>query len=295
MTGQRGFSALWRWIEKLRLKNPNSLLSLMVNMRNVFQVFVSSDRRYGPIYNLGISNEIVRGLQSHGYRLNGGKPVIILGWSGGGQIAIGAVTFLAPLPGPIYVVSLGGMLSDDFGLDAVDHLWHLFGTGDPLQAMGGVMFAGRWPIMPQSPWNKALGSGKIDMIPLGPYAHNGVGNYFDMATQLPNDALGRSYGQKTLDTIVRILTEEGVFKPKADQVTAEPAVVGGNVYVAQPGRATLAISSELYVRLAALAQDQGLDSVEELLLEWVRIEQEQELTVAKHEETSEEPSEEPSI
>ena len=152
-------------------------------------------------------------MQRHGYRLNGGKPVIILGWSGGGQIAIGAVTFLAPLPGPIYVISLGGMLSDDYGLEAVDHLWHLFGTGDPLQAMGGVMFAGRWPIMPQSPWNKALGSGKIDMIPLGPYAHNGKGNYFDMETKLPNDGLSRSYGQKTLDTIVRILTEEGIFKP----------------------------------------------------------------------------------
>ena len=283
LTGQRGFASLWRWIEKLRLKNPASLVAMVVNMRNVFQLFVSADRRYGPIYNLGISNEIVRGLQRHGYRPDGGKPVVILGWSGGGQIAIGASTFLASMPGPIYVISVGGMLSDDPGLNVIDHLWHLFGTGDPLQALGGLMFSGRWPLLPQSPWNRAMADGKIDLIPLGPYTHNGKGNYFDMETRLPNDGLGRTYGEKTLDTITRILIEHSVFKPPLGQaaiVSESAPLPQGGTHVAQPMEMALTISSELYVRLADQAQQSGLDSIEQLLDAWERSEQERLLATA---------------
>jgi hypothetical protein len=140
-----------------------------------------------------------------------------------------------------------------------------------------------------------MARGRIDMIPLGPYAHNGKGNYFDMATKLPNDALGRTFGQKTLDTIVRLLTEEGVFKPTADQVTTAAAVVGGSVHAAEPGRSTLTISDELYVRLAAQAQTCGLPSVEELLLEWTRAEQERALARAAGAQPAPPAADEPSI
>jgi hypothetical protein len=93
-------------------------------------------------------------------------------------------------------------------LGKVDHLWHLYGVADPLQALGEVMFTGRWPIQPRSPWNSALADGRIDTICLGQYSHNGKGNYFDMTTRVHNDKKGRTHGQKTLDTIVRILNEE---------------------------------------------------------------------------------------
>jgi len=212
LTSNRMFSGVWRQIEKMRLKNPNSVMALIVNLRNVFQLFVSADRRYGPVYNLGIANETYRGLLRNGYRPESGRPIVILGWSGGGQIAIGSVTYLAALPGPIYVISVGGMLSDDVGFDKVDHLWHLYGTADPVQALGGVFFAGRWPILPQSPWNEAMANGKIDIMCLGPYSHNGKGNYFDMNEKLPNDKRQRSYGEKTLDTIAYILTQQDVLK-----------------------------------------------------------------------------------
>ena len=212
LTGQRAFSWLWRGLEKIG-QTPGSKLAIMtmvINLRNAFQLFVSADRRYGPVYNLGIANEVYGGLLRHGMHPRSSKPVIMLGWSGGGQIAIGSVEYLAGLPGPIYVISIGGMLSDDPGLKKVDHLWHLYGVADPLQALGTVFFAGRWPIMPQSPWNTAMADGKIDMICLGQFGHNGKGNYFDMVTPVTNDKKGRTHGQKTLDTIVRILNEEGL-------------------------------------------------------------------------------------
>jgi hypothetical protein len=213
LTGQRAFAWLWRGLEKIG-QTPGSKLAIMtmvINLRNAFQLFVSADRRYGPVYNLGIANEVYTGLLRHGMHPRSSKPIIMLGWSGGGQIAIGSVEYLAGLPGPIYVISIGGMLSDDPGLKKVDHLWHLYGVADPLQALGSVFFAGRWPIMPQSPWNTAMADGRIDMICLGQYSHNGKGNYFDMVTPVTNDKKGRTHGQKTLDTIVRILNEEGML------------------------------------------------------------------------------------
>lgn len=66
LTGQRFFANIWKQIEKMRFKNPNSVLSLLVNLRNALQMFVSADRRYGPIYNLGVANEIYRVLLAHG-------------------------------------------------------------------------------------------------------------------------------------------------------------------------------------------------------------------------------------
>ena len=223
LTVQPVMAGLWKRIERMRSKDPDSAPALVVNLRNAFQLFVSADRRYGPVYNLGIANEVYTGLLRHGMHARSSKPIIMLGWSGGGQIAIGSVEYLAGLPGPIYVISIGGMLSDDPGLKKVDHLWHLYGVADPLQALGGLFFAGRWPIMPQSPWNQSMADGKIDMICLGQYGHNGKGNYFDMVTPVTNDKKGRTHGQKTLDTIVRILNEEGLVSDEDAAISAEMA------------------------------------------------------------------------
>ena len=205
LTGQRQFTKLWQWVESLRLKNPNSVMSLMVNIRNVFQMFVSADRRYGPVYNLGISEEIMRGLRRHGYDPAQQKPVVLIGWSGGGQIAIGAANYLSELTGGVYVLSLGGLLSDDTGLAHVSHLWHLYGTNDGLQAMGAKLFAGRWPHFSQSPWHDAVRRGAISMIELGPHNHNGTGNYFDMTTQMPDS--DQTYGGATVDAIKNLVLE----------------------------------------------------------------------------------------
>ena len=203
LTGQRQFTKLWRWVEKLRLKNPDSAMSLIVNIRNLFQMFVSADRRYGPIYNLGIGEEIVRVLERHGYDFSQQKPVVLIGWSGGGQIAIGAANYLQLLKTHLYVISLGGLLSDDTGLSNIYHLWHLYGTHDNLQALGQKLFAGRWPMFSQSPWNVALKQQKITLVELGPYHHNGKGNYFDMETHLLTEM--QTFGGHTISTIKKII------------------------------------------------------------------------------------------
>lgn len=206
LTAERMLGRLWRWLETVRMKNPNAALAVLINLRNLMQLFVCADRRYGPTYNMGTAQEIHRSLLRHGHVPGSPDQVVLLGWSGGGQIALGAAWYLHAMGLRTSVLSLGGMLSDDIALARVEHLWHLYGTKDFLQASGKVLFAGRWPISKASPWNEADRDGKITMIELGPYNHNIKEHYFDYESKLPD---GRSYAGKVIDTIEEILVPQG--------------------------------------------------------------------------------------
>jgi hypothetical protein len=56
---------------------------------------VSADKRYGPVYNLGVAKEVWRTLLRHGYRPGSNKPVTLIGTSGGGQVSVGSATYLS--------------------------------------------------------------------------------------------------------------------------------------------------------------------------------------------------------
>jgi hypothetical protein len=203
LTEHRVAMRFWRWIEKLRLKNPQTMIAFLVNVRNFFQVAVSADHRYGPVYNLGVAQEIRDALVRHGYPLDRKTPVTLLGVSGGGQTAIGAAWYLRNLVrAPVRVISLGGVLSADRGLDRVEHLWHLYGEKDAIQALGRFLFPGRWRLAVASPWNRALQEGRISFISLGPLTHNNAGHYFDATATLPQ---GISPLDHTLATIHSLL------------------------------------------------------------------------------------------
>lgn len=210
LTSERFFSRMWKWIEQLRLKNPGAAMGFLINARNVLQVAVSADPRYGPIYNLGVANAIFASLERHGYRLGSGTPVTLIGWSGGGQISLGVTSFLqGMLKAPIRVVSIGGVMADDPGLISVTHLYHFYGGNDPIQAVGAKLYAGRWPIFKQSVWNRALAQGKITFTELGPFSHNGADNYFSWDSKTPT---GKSYAETTMDAIIDVLRADGVMR-----------------------------------------------------------------------------------
>ncbi len=209
LTNGHVFSRTWSYIEQLRLKNPAAVLANLINVRNLLQVAVSADPRYGPMFNLGVANEIVESLQRHGYQLGSGTPVTLIGWSGGGQISLGATAFLhSMLKAPIRVISIGGVMSDDPGLISVTHLYHFYGSRDPVQALGGKLYAGRWSMFPQSVWNRALAQGKITFTDLGPVSHNGMDNYFSWDTKMPT---GKSYAETTMDAILNVLRRDGLL------------------------------------------------------------------------------------
>lgn len=209
LTGQRVTAGLWRWVEGLRLKNPMAAAALIVNVRNMFQVAISADRRYGPIYNWGVARAIRDKLIAHGYQIGSKTPVTLLGWSGGSQIALGAAWYLpGMIDAPVSVISVGGVMSDDMGIKRIHHLWHMWGQKDPLAPLGGYLYAGRWKVFPNSVWNRLLEEGKITLIPLGPFTHNGKGNYFDNEMTLPN---GETHMRFVLSQVKAALSDDGLI------------------------------------------------------------------------------------
>lgn len=205
LNGERQFAWLWERIHESRLKGRPGILSAFILARNLFQVGVSADPRYGPIYNVGVGHEIARSLFRHGYPVEGGKPIVVMGWSGGGQIALGVGRYLAEgLGAPVYVVSIGGVLSDDPAISYVSHLYHLEGSKDEFPRIGDVLFPGRWPIVTYSAWNQARRHGKITVLDPGPMRHTGHGDYFDSRSQLAD---GQSYVDKTVSVIGDIVDD----------------------------------------------------------------------------------------
>lgn len=200
LTGERALTPLWKKVRDIQLKNPNNLLALLsINIRNAMQVLVSSDPRYGPIYGLGVAEEIARSLARHGYPIGSRKPVFLIGYSGGGQVSVGATPYLKEIiEAPVYIVTVGGFLTDDPGVRQVEHLHHHYGENDPLQAIAGMLWSGRWPILLKSAWNQSLSTGKISLQGIGPMAHNGPGGYYDVNTKLEN---GLDYCSATVQAV----------------------------------------------------------------------------------------------
>ena len=181
------------------MKNPNALLAALINLRTRrMQLFVCADRRYGPTYNMGTAGEIYRSLVRHGHHQGPPNEAGAVRLERRRADRAGAAWYLEALGLEVSVLSMGGMLSDDIALARIDHLWHLYGTEDGLQALGPKLFAGRWPVAASSPWNEAKRQGKITMLPLGPIHHNIKDHYFDRENTLPD---GRTYSQTVIDAV----------------------------------------------------------------------------------------------
>jgi len=203
LTGNRTLGFFWRLADSFRLKNPASLFGYFVNIRNVLVVAVSADKRYGPIYNLGIAQVMYQALIRHGYQLNSGVPITLIGFSGGGQMAAAAAPFLRQaLSAPIDVISLGGVISGNINVLKLEHLYHLVGDKDMVERIGSGMFPGRWAIFFLSYWNRAKRLGKVNVVSLGPVGHQVPGGLMDPQQFLPD---GRTHLQQTIDWVIGIL------------------------------------------------------------------------------------------
>lgn len=224
LTTSRPLSRFWRFARERKLKDANNPFGFVINVRNIFQVLVSADKRYGPIYHLGEAQTIIADLLKHGYRPGCGVPITLIGFSGGAQVAAGVTPFLKRLlRAPVDLISLGGVVSADAGLLDVRYLYHLAGSKDPVEKFSTLLFPGRWPMIANSSWNRAKRRGKFTYIPMGPLGHNGPGNYLDDASFLEN---GNSYLEHTLNTILHIL-ENG------DEIRKNRTRRGGVRYVYQ--------------------------------------------------------------
>lgn len=202
LTEDERLGRFWRWMTQVKEGTGRgaALSKMAIQGRNMLQVAVSADRRYGPVFNYGTANSIFQNLLEAGYAPGSGVPVTLIGYSGGGQVVLASAQYLKPaLAGPLQVISLGGVMADSAGITAADEVIHLDSKLDPVQAVADYLFPRRWPLARTSRWNRALASGKLRRIEVGPMLHNGPGGYLDPDKRLAD---GRSH----LETTVAVTT-----------------------------------------------------------------------------------------
>ncbi len=203
---QRATMHLWKFLDNARRQWRSNPIHFIINIRNIAQVLVSSDPRYGPTQSIGLAQELWRSLQRHGYVPGSGDPVYLVGFSGGAQMALGAGWFLSGLGVPVSLISIGGIFSDDPGLDRMDHVWDLRGSRDTMRLLGPVAFPGRWPTAPLSSWGRARREGRVTVRTIGPMKHDAAKGYFGRRAKDDN---GRTYADLTREEVVGILALDG--------------------------------------------------------------------------------------
>ena len=205
LTLNRPLARFWQWIER------TSKLEVLVLLRNMFQVAVSVDTRYGVIYNRGTAQIIIDRLLNSGYQPGSGALITLIGYSGGGQISLGAVPYLKKvLAAPIEVVSLAGVISGNNEVAQVEHLYYLVGKKDRVARFTPLLFPRRWSILSWSNWNLAKSRGEISYISLGEVGHDSKNGPLDDKAILKD---GRSHLEQTLYIILRILTRVDGYEP----------------------------------------------------------------------------------
>jgi hypothetical protein len=181
LSAPRAFRWLWRRAAALP-GAKRTLLANLINLRNLFQVLVAADRRYGPIFDGALAQLILEALARAGWRPGAQRRVSLIGYSGGAQMAMGAAANLtAFVDGPIDIVSLGGTIIATRGLDHVARLDHLTGADDFVPRLAAIAAPSRWPPAVLSSWARAEREGRIHRIALGAMGHNGFDGYLGEA------------------------------------------------------------------------------------------------------------------
>ncbi len=199
LTGQPFFARLWKWALARKINGPR-LAGYLINIRNIWQLMISADKRYGPLYNQAVALVYLHGLIKHGYQPDATKPVFLMGYSGAGQLAVGPAIYLKELlQAPVYIISLGGVFVSEPSLMAADHTYQIEGDQD-LIPRWGLLAPGRWRLARMSDFNRARRHGKYTLIRVRGMGHTSRGGYLDHKAFLPD---GTAY----VDNTVRLVGE----------------------------------------------------------------------------------------
>lgn len=173
-------------------------------------MLVAADPRYGPTYYAGLAEQVWDALRRRGYRRGCGVPVTLIGYSCGAQMSLGVAWFLSLLEVSCSGIAIGGVYSDDPGLDHVEHFWDLRGSRDRVRLAGPLAFPGRWPLNRFSTWNRALREGRVTIMDADPAIHYGPGDYFDPSPGYPDD---QTHGQALLAMVTAFLADDPAPTP----------------------------------------------------------------------------------
>ena len=148
------------------------LCAVLIQGNNVIKVGISSDRRYGPILNYELALKISLRLAELGYVP--GRELVLLGYSGGGEMALGVADYLRRIShAPVRIVTCCGVFSGNQVLEGVESIHMLVGSRDPVASLGPLAYPGRSPLLPLSNWNKAKRQGFVQQVRIPGMSHNG--------------------------------------------------------------------------------------------------------------------------
>lgn len=189
---------VWDWLRKH--------VGITLFLHNVMQTFVAADCRYRPLYNRAVGAQIADQLRLAGYEPDSGIPVVLLCYSGGAQVATGAVDELfAQLRAPLWLITLGGFHNGANDLTHVVHLHRLTSENDWIERVGTRIFPERWRMWRRSAWNRALDAGKVTVHSLDPATHIGPLSYISPTARLDD---GRSHLDRTTEMVIEIIRQE---------------------------------------------------------------------------------------
>ncbi|MEV0800734.1 hypothetical protein AB0I34_23800 [Kribbella sp. NPDC050281] len=199
---------VWAWLRRRA--------GLLLFLHNVMQTFVAADRRYRPLYNRAVGQQIVVQLRLAGYRAGSNIPVVLLSYSGGAQVSTGAVDEVhRQLGAPVLVIMLGGFHNGANELSLVEHVYQLTSSKDRIERVGTWIFPQRWRLLRRSGWNRAVRAGKVTVRTLDPATHVGPRSYISPTATLPD---GRSHLDRTTDTVIDLIRD--YCAASADRTTA---------------------------------------------------------------------------
>lgn len=182
--GQRLFAPVWRFANNA--KGWRTIGDILVKIRNLWRFAISVDPRYGPVYNQGIATAIIERMRAkQSLSVSSEQPlnIVLIGTSGGVQVALGAAPYLNQwLNAQISVVSIGGVFNGSNGFEAADQVYHLQGRQDWIDDLGSIVFASRWYGNVGSPFNQARLAGHYKTYIIGSHAHDGEKGYFGEAS-----------------------------------------------------------------------------------------------------------------
>jgi hypothetical protein len=128
---------------------------------------------------------------------------VLLGYSGGAQVAVSAAPFLRHLLGArVHVISLGGVLDSDPGLHILSRMNHLVGEHDVMERIGRIVYPGRWPIVRESAWNVARRDGIVRIQPMPGMSHNTPGGYMDPGVRTTSRAVNAEVTAQVIASLV---------------------------------------------------------------------------------------------
>ncbi|NMF86513.1 hypothetical protein E1H13_24900 [Nodosilinea sp. P-1105] len=203
-----GGQPLFSWLWQTSQENDDSAVDpagIVLQMRNLWRVALSADGRYGQAYNRGTASTIVERMHdTHPVPKDLDDPfqLVLIGTSGGAQVALGAVEHLkAWLPAELTVISMGGVFDGRSGFDHARQVYHYHGSEDLVDNVGSIIFPSRWRWTWASSFNQARRADRYQAIPSGPHEHDGDRGYFG---QNPIDDGNQTYLDITIDELLQL-------------------------------------------------------------------------------------------